>query len=76
MTGRRGFLKAIFGVSLGALTKGVGDIVEALTTRKVANRALNVATESEICDAKFFVLPYIELMTPVGMDAPAGSELR
>lgn len=37
MIGRRGFLGAIFGASLGVVTKPVGELVEALTTRKTAN---------------------------------------
>jgi hypothetical protein len=70
MLGRRGFLKAVFGVSLGSVTKGVGDVIEALTTAKEANRVLNFVTASEICDAKFFVLPYIELCEPLVIEKP------
>lgn len=69
MIGRRGFLKAIFGAifgaSLGAMTRGVGGVVEALTTRKAAKQVLNVVTASQILEAKMFVIPYIPLMTPV-----------
>lgn len=71
MFSRRGFLKAIFGASLGAVTKPMGAIVEALTTRKTSALVLNVVTQSQICEAKMFVIPFIELMTPVMPTKPA-----
>lgn len=65
MIGRRGFLKAIFGASLGAVTRPVGAVVEALITRKAANQVLSYVTVDQILDAKMFVIPYIPLLTPV-----------
>lgn len=59
---RRGFLKTIFGGALGAATHGLGDVMAALTTRKASNAVLFAVTGSEICDAKFFVMPYIPLV--------------
>jgi hypothetical protein len=67
MFSRRGFLKAIFGASLGAMTRPVGALVEALVTRKAANQALSFVTADQILDAKMFIIPYIPLMIPVSV---------
>lgn len=76
MIDRRGFLKALFGASLGAVTRGVGDVVEALATRKIANQALSIVTLTHICDAKFCIIPYIELMKPVYVEGGLHGEGR
>lgn len=68
MFNRRGFLKAIFGASLGAVTKPVGALVEALVTRKAANQVLIFVTVEQILDAKTFVCPFIPLLIPVSPD--------
>lgn len=63
--GRRGFLKAIFGASLGAVTKPLGTLVEALTTKKTASQVLSFVTVDQILDARMFVFPYIPLLEAV-----------
>lgn len=65
MFSRRGFLKAVFGASLGTVTKPVGALVEALTTRTVSNQVLSFVTAEQILDAKMFFCPYIPLMKPL-----------
>jgi hypothetical protein len=65
MFSRRGFLAAVFGASLGAVTRPVGAVVEALTTRKAANQVLSFCTDYQLLDAKMFFIPYIPLLTPV-----------
>lgn len=67
MFSRRGLLKAIFGASLGVVTRPIGALVDALTTRKVSNQVLSVVTGERICDAKMFFCPYIPLMKPVAV---------
>lgn len=67
MFSRRRFLRAIFGASLGAVTRPVGALVEALTTRKAANQVLSFVTAEEILGAKMFIIPYIPLMIPVSV---------
>jgi hypothetical protein len=65
MFSRRGFLTAIFGASVGAVTKPLGALVEAVTTRKIANQVLSFVTAEQISDAKMFFCPYIPLLKPV-----------
>jgi hypothetical protein len=65
MIGRRGFLRAVFGAAAGVVTRQVGNVVEALATRKAANQVLSFVTVDEILDAKMFFIPYIPLMMPV-----------
>lgn len=67
MFSRRGLLKAIFGSSVGAMTRPVGALVEALTTRKVSNQVLSFVTAEQICDAKMFFIPFIQLMAPISV---------
>jgi hypothetical protein len=65
MIGRRGFLRAVFGAAAGVVTRQVGNVVEALTTRKASNIVLSAVTGDQILDAKMFFIPYIPLMMPV-----------
>ncbi len=65
MIGRRGFLKTLFGAAAGLVTRQVGNVVEALTTRKTSNIVLSAVTVDQILDAKMFFCPYIPLMIPV-----------
>ena len=58
---RRRFLQTLLGGAFEAATHGLGNVMAALTTRKASNVVLFAVTGSEICDAKFFVLPYIPL---------------
>jgi hypothetical protein len=67
MIGRRGFLQAVFGASVGAVTRQIGNVVEALTTRKVSNVVLSAVTADQILGARMFVMPYIPLMTVVSV---------
>lgn len=73
MFNRRGFLKAIFGASLGAVTKPVEALVEALVTPEIAQKVIAFVTPEQILDAKMFVMPFIPLLTPVSPDY-AGDE--
>lgn len=63
MISRRGLLKAIFGTSLSAVTRSVGALVEALTTRKTSDLVLSAVTGEQIRSAKMFFFPAIELVT-------------
>lgn len=65
MISRRGFLKALFGASLGAVMRSVGALVEALTTRKTSDLVLSAVTGDQILRAKMFVFRFIELVTPM-----------
>lgn len=69
MIGRRGFLNAVFGAAASVITRQVGNVVEALTTRKAANQVLSFVTVDQILDAKMFFIPYIPLMMPVSPKA-------
>jgi len=62
MFSRRRFLKAIFGASLSAVTRPTWGLVEALTTRKIANQVLSAVTATQILDARMVVIPYIPLL--------------
>ena len=74
MIGRRGFLKALFGASLGAVTRPVGALIDALMTRKVSNQILSFVTGEHICDAKMFFMPYIPLLTPAKVEETVYAE--
>jgi hypothetical protein len=76
MFSRRGLLKAIFGASLAVVTKPVGALVEALTTRKTSNQVLSFVTVEQICAAKMFFCPYIPLLTPVAVEETLYAEGR
>lgn len=65
MINRRGFLKTVFGVAAGTVAGKIGNVVEALTTRKISNIVLSAVTVDQILDAKMFVIPYIPLLTVV-----------
>jgi len=67
MFSRRGFLRAIFGASLGAVTRPVGALVEALATRKTADLVLSAVTGDQIMSAKMFFIPYIPLVYPAAV---------
>jgi hypothetical protein len=76
MIGRRGFLKAVFGASVGAVTRQIGNVVEALTTRKVSNVVLSAVTADQILDAKMFFCPFIPLMTVAQVEETLHGEGR
>jgi len=65
MINKRRFLSAVFGASQGTVTRGIGDVVEALTTRKTSNQVLGLVTGEMWSDAKMFMIPYIPLVTMV-----------
>lgn len=76
MFSRRGLLKAIFGASVVAVTRPVGALVEALTTRKISNQVLSFVTADQILDAKMFYMPYIPLLKPVAVKEQLYAEGR
>jgi hypothetical protein len=65
MISKRRFLNAVFGASQGTVTRGIGDVVGALTTRKTSNQVLGIVTWEMWSDAKMFMIPYIPLVTKV-----------